>query len=249
MDQMFSYTYDATGLYQFDEFLDQQTCERLRDALDDLHWGEAEFVHTLRIEELHRRSDVMLDLAQSLLRHPLVQSTMTHPARLIESYSLSRLPGGELPMHGGSLEHFRHFGLPEATDISCAYLFRAGHMYSMRVKALIYLDDIVSPEDGPLFYIEGSHKENYSFFDSFRQDHLMTGFKHLVRPVMVRQGTCLILNEALVHGAFVKTSSSPRRLLVFTFGPTFVTNWRALSRSDSDLERSGYIVPDTEDAV
>jgi len=245
--QEFDYTYDATGFYVCTDFIDQHERQRFCDELDSLQWEDANFSLTKRINSLHRRSPLFMSLAYGLLANPLIKRTMTYPSRLIESYALSRMPGGRLPLHGGSFEHLEHFGIPEATDISCAYMFRTGCMYSMRVKALIYLDDILSLEDGPLFYIEGSHKENYSFFRSFREGNEVLGFERLVRPVMVQQGSCIILNEALVHGAEIKKSHRPRRLIVFTFGPTFVSDWRELSKEEANVERIGYVVPDTED--
>ncbi len=247
MTQGFDYTYDATGLYLQEGFLDRDECVRLAGELDSLGWKEAAFERTRRIDSLHKRSDIMMTLARRLLAWQLMERAMTYPARLIESYALSRMPGGSLPLHGGSSEHLQRFGEPEATDISCAYLFRMGRMYTMRAKALLYLDDIESMDDGPLFYIEGSHKENFSFFRSFREGQAVRGFEHLVRPVMVRQGTCIILNEALVHGATTKTSARPRRLVVFTFGPTFVNDWRELARNEASFDRRGYVVPETED--
>ncbi|HEU5380456.1 MAG TPA: phytanoyl-CoA dioxygenase family protein [Ktedonobacteraceae bacterium] len=248
MTREFDYTYDATGLYSYADYIAPRECQALCDELDSLKWEDSEFHMTSRIDSVHRRSDLFMEIAQRISADPFIDRAMTYPSRLIESYALSRMAGGKLPLHGGSSEHLQRFGAPEATDISCAYMFRTGRMYSLRVKALIYLDDISSIEDGPLFYIEGSHKENYSFFRSFLQGSEVHGFEHLVRHVMVRKGTCIILNEALVHGAEIKTSPQPRRLVVFTYGPTFVTDWRELSRGESHIERIGYVVPETEDA-
>ncbi len=68
-----------------------------------------------------------------------------------------------------------------------------------------------------------------------------------MRTVEVRAGDAIWLNEALLHGADVKTSDTPRRLLAYTFGPTFMASWSELS-CDQSLERSGYAASESENS-
>ncbi len=244
---IFDYTFDATGLYAYRNYIDEEDCRLLGEDLERLTWRNSDFERTNRIDSLHARSDLMMDVARRLLNDPIVDHAMTYPPRVLESYALSRMSGGRLPLHGGSSERLVRFGAPEATDISCAYLFRAGRMYTMRLKALIYIDDILSIDDGPLVYVEGSHKANFPFFRSVMRDESFVSNSSLIRPVMVRRGTCILLNEALIHGALMKKTTKPRRLIAITLGPSFVTDWNELTIHTDSVDRSGYVVPDTED--
>ncbi|HEV2361540.1 MAG TPA: phytanoyl-CoA dioxygenase family protein, partial [Acidimicrobiales bacterium] len=167
---------------------------------------------------------------------------------MIESYAIERGPAGWLPFHGGAVERLGRGGYKAAEDISAAYFVRASRMYSMRVKALVYLDPIEEEEDGPLLYVEGSHKANFPFMQSFSIDpRTLQGYDHLVRRITVDAGDLVLLNEAVVHGTRVKTSPVRRRVAIFTFGPSFVLEWADLGRDNTDLQRSGYGLVDTED--
>ena len=168
---------------------------------------------------------------------------------MIESYALDRHPGGWLPFHGGMSERLGRGGHPEAEDISVAYFVRSGRMYSQRVKALVYLDAIEADEDGPLLYIEGSHKASFAFMQTFSagRDEL-ANYQHLVRKIAVGAGDVLVLNEAVVHGTRLKLSPARRRVAVFTFAPSFVRSWADLERNSTDIDRSGYVMVDSEDS-
>lgn len=118
----------------------------------------------------------------------------------------------------------------------------------MRVKVLVYLDPIEDDEDGPLLYIEGSHKGNFPFMQAFSADRrTLEGYDHLVRRITVGAGDLVLLNEAVVHGTRAKTSPARRRTAIFTFGPSFLREWADLRRDDTDLRCSGYCMVDTED--
>lgn len=247
MNGSFDYTYDSTGLFVQPGYIAPDDLLTLQEELNVLGWKPAAFL-TNRADDLHTRSQVMFDLACRLFADPMINQAVTYPHRLLESYALNRMHGGSLPLHGGSLEPLSRFGAPHATDISCAYIFRDARMYSMRVKALLYLDDVPGTEDGPLVYVEGSHKANYPFFPTFRQDEELSGHDYLVRRVPVSAGTCVVLNEALIHGALPKESTHDRRLLVFTFGPSFITDWKEVRKGTTDIGRIGFVVPDTEDS-
>jgi len=174
---------------------------------------------------------------------------MTYPHQLIESYALERHNGGWLPFHGGAVERLGRAGHPVAEDISTAYFARANRMYSLRVKALVYLDPIEDDDDAPLLYIEGSHKANFPFMQAFSAGpRELDGYQHLVRSLTVGAGDLVLLNEAVVHGTRTKVSASRRRVAVFTFAPSFVRPWADLDRDhDTGLKRSGYGKVDTED--
>jgi len=122
-------------------------------------------------------------------------------------------------------------------------------MYSLRAKVLLYLDAIEDDADGPLFYIEGSHKANHPLMQTFAAGaREIDGYSHLVHRMQFTAGTLVLLNEALVHGALEKLSARRRRVLVFTFAPAFAADWSELRRGDAELHRQGYVVPDTEDS-
>lgn len=244
------YAYDATGLVAVEGYLSQDLLNAVRKELDRLNWSPCDFPNTSRIDGLHHQGTFWRTMASELFENALIKRTLTYPHRLIESYALDRNAGGKLPLHGGSTERLSRHEIPEAEDIAAASFVRDGRIYSMRVKALVYLDSITTTDDGPLVYVEGSHKAHFPYFRTFGTNGVGADRpSELLRPVHVSAGTLIVLNEALVHGALLKQSSARRRVVVFTFAPSFVTNWLELRRGDTNIERQGYAVPDTEDTV
>jgi hypothetical protein len=245
----FAYAYDAAGWFLIPGAVTQGGLDELNGELDRLGWRESDFAGTTRIDELVQRSAFFGGIAEEIAASEWLRAAMTYPHRLIESYALDRGPAGSLPLHGGSSERLTRAGLPLAEDISCAYFVRAGQMYSLRAKVLMYLDDVVRDEDGPLVYIEGSHKANYPFMQTFADGpRAVARYEHLLRRIRVRAGTILLVNEALVHGALEKRSDVRRRMAVLTFAPSFAADWSELARNDTSLRRHGYVVPDTADS-
>lgn len=249
IDSRFSFTYDATGHYVWPGYLDDARAEAVSASLDEMGWDESGFEHTRRIDAIVEKSPLVRDLAHEIFHSDWLAAAMTYPHRLIESYALDRAVGGSLPIHGGASERLTRTGHAEAEDISCMYLVRSGRMYSLRTKALLYLDPVLDEQDGPLTYIEGSHKASFPFIQCFATGPTsVADTEHLLRQIPVEPGTLVLLNEALVHGAPEKRSIRRRRMLVFTFAPSFATDWAELPRAGSELGRLGYVVPDTEDS-
>lgn len=248
-DSRFIFSYDATGCFVWPRYLDSSKVETAVAALNKLGWGDSGFDHTRRIDGIVEKSAVIREIASDVFESDWLDAAMTYPHRLIESYALDRSRGGSLPIHGGASERLTRAGRAAAQDISCAYLVRSGRMYSLRTKALMYLDPVTEDRDGPLAYVEGSHKANFPFIQSFAAGpSSVDGAEHLLRQIRVEAGTLVFLNEALIHGALEKQSARPRRMMVFTFAPSFATDWSELPRDSSTLARLGYVVPDTEDS-
>lgn len=244
----FAYSYDAVGHYRMPGYLSLERVGALIEDLDRVGWGDSDFGRTRRIEELINHSEVARALAEEIFAADWLSATMTYPHRMIESYALDRGQNGWLPFHGGAVERLGRGGYPAAEDISTTYFVRAERMYSMRVKALVYLDPIEDDEDGPLLYVEGSHKANFPFMQAFATGpRTLEGYDHLVRRIAVGAGDLVLLNEAVVHGTRAKTTPARRRLAIFTFAPSFVREWADLERDDTNLRRSGYGMVDTED--
>lgn len=65
-----------------------------------------------------------------------------------------------------------------------------------------------------------------------------------MRTIEMRAGDAIWLNEALLHGAERKELPSPRRLLVYTFGPTFMASWADLKQQS--IVSDGYAAAETE---
>lgn len=249
IDSRFSFSYDATGYFLWPGYLDAARVEALAASLDQIGWDESGFEHTRRIDAIVEKSPLVRELAREIFRSDWLGAAMTYPHRLIESYALDRTVGGSLPIHGGASERLTRAGRATAEDISCMYIVRSGRMYSLRTKALLYLDSVLDEQDGPLTYVEGSHKASFPFVQSFATGpSSLQGAERLLRQIPVESGTLVFLNEALVHGALEKRSTRRRRMMVFTFAPSFATDWAELPRDGSELGRLGYVVPDTEDS-
>jgi hypothetical protein len=245
----FCFAYDSVGHYAWHGCVSPDDVALLGEELDTLGWGESNFPLTRRIDDLVERSPLFAGLGAQLFETPWLLSAMTYPHRLIESYALDRRRGGTLPLHGGAGERLTRAGHPEAEDVSSAYFVRSGRMYSFRTKALLYLDAVLEDADGPLVYVEGSHKANFPFMQTYADGpRSIRRPDGLVRSIPVEKGSLVLLNEALVHGALEKRNDGRRRVVVFTFAPSFVRDWSELPRDASGPAREGYAVPDAEDS-
>jgi hypothetical protein len=245
----FCFAYDSVGHYTWHGCASPECLALLGAELDKLGWTESSFPHTRRIDDVVGKSPLLADLGKQLFATEWLQAAMTYPHRMIESYALDRQRGGKLPLHGGSGERLTRAGHPEAEDVSCAYFVRSGRMYSFRAKALLYLDDVFQDADGPLIYVEGSHKANYPFMQNYAEGpRSIRQPEGLLRSIPVKAGSLVVLNEALIHGALEKRIDGRRRVVVFTFAPSFVRDWSELPRRASDPARQGYAAPDAEDS-
>lgn len=231
--------FDSRGYWIHHEFLDRHQLEDARERVARLPltqdaWHEGQ----QRALKIHLHPGLLAGLGETLHRHPATALTIGYPHRLLESYALIRTRG-MLDLHGGGAEYVAG---SDVRDISARSWAAAGRSYALRVKVLVYLDDVVLHQDGRLAYIEGSHKAEFAFHRAF------PGGRHeaadLMRTIEMRAGDAIWLNEALLHGAERKESPSPRRLLAYTFGPTFMASWIELEQQS--IVSEGYALAETE---
>lgn len=231
------YGFDNRGLFHCRSFLSQHDVEEARQKFDALDISPESWApNQYRASNIHLNP--FQNLARSLHEHAITRRLIGYPPRLLESYAINRTAGA-LDLHGGASEYLINGGV---RDISAQSWVHEGRLYTLRLKVLIYLDEIMEAEDGLLLYVEGSHKSAFAFHRAFgggRDDA-----KDLVRHIEVRAGDAIWLNEALLHGAGEKTSDRKRRVLAFTFGPAFMANWTVLETSS--LSGSGYFGAETE---
>lgn len=233
------YAFDSRGLYVARNFLSRSMLKAARIGLSQLTFAREPWARgQYRVSSIHTTAEVFRELHRAIERHAITARLIGYPPRLLESYALNR-KSGRLPLHGGAAEYLTG---SEVRDISAASWVLSGRMYSLRVKVLIYLDDVQEKADGCFAYVEGSHKAAYSFHRSFPRGRATA--RDLMRTVTFKAGDGVWLNEALLHGAESKTSKRDRRLLAYTFGPTFMSDWCELSRGDSS--KSGYHRAETE---
>lgn len=233
------YEFDCRGLFHNRAFRCPALVEEARRKFDELSlapedWAPSQY----RASNIH--SSAFRELAHDLHQHPITRRLVGYPPRLLESYAIKRVAGA-LDLHGGASEFLVNSGV---RDVSAHSWVHDGQLYTLRLKVLVYLDDVISTADGPFLYIEGSHKSAFSFhhaFDSGRRDSVAA---NLIRHVELRAGDAVWLNEALLHGAGEKTSKTSRRVLAFTFGPTFMADWQVLETPS--LSGSGYFAAQTE---
>lgn len=241
-DEGSCYAFDSRGYILRSGFLPTEKVQRAREAMAELSLTQDAWNPDQRRSlNIHRANTYLAELARSLFQAPLTRALINYPHRLLESYALMRTRGA-LDLHGGASEFLAE---TDIHDHSAQAAILAGRPYALRIKVLIYLDDVRAKPDGRFTYVEGSHKAGLSFHRAFprgRRDAL-----HLTRTVEVRAGDAIWLNEALLHGAEAKTSDTRRRLLAYTFGPTFMASWSELS-DDESLERSGYAASESENS-
>lgn len=235
------YTFDCRGYLIHRGFLDSGDVAKAHECLSHLDlvrdaWHEGQ----QRASGIHVLPGLLTRLCETLYHHPTTRLTIGYPHRLLESYALIR-HSGALDLHGGAAEFVLG---SDARDISARSWAHAGRSYALRVKVLIYLDDVARPEDGRAAYIEGSHKAEFAFHRAFPGGRREAA--DLIRTIEMRAGDAIWLNEALLHGAERKTSSTPRRLLAYTFGPTFMASWSEIEQQS--IAARGYAPAETEKA-
>jgi hypothetical protein len=233
------YRFDCRGYWTHRGFLDRSQLDDARERLAQLTmapdtWHEGQE----RASNIHQSPGLLTGLGEALHRHPATALTIGYPHRLLESYALIRT-SGRLDLHGGSAEFVAG---SDVRDISARSWAVAGRCYALRVKVLVYLDDVFLPEDGRLAYVEGSHKAEFAFHRAFPAGRYQAA--DLMRTVEMRAGDAIWLNEALLHGAERKESPSPRRLLAYTFGPAFMASWSDLDQQS--IVSDGYAATETE---
>jgi len=233
------YSFDSRGFVVWPRLLVSDKLEEARRCLESRglaaeQWHDGQ----RRASGLHHVPGFLRSLGEALYGHPVTDFLISYPHRMLESYAIERT-WGSLDLHGGNAEFLDG---RDVRDISARSWVEGGRIYSLRVKVLIYLDDVTEVEDGRFGYIEGSHKSAFAFHRAFPEGRgCATG---LWRAVEMRAGDIVWLNEALLHGAEEKTSPKRRRLLAFTYGPAFMANWKELHGPSQSA--SGYLPTETE---
>lgn len=236
-----NYAFDCCGYIVRPNFLTSAEIETARRELASLTFApEVWHPAQCRASDLHLSEGSLRALSDKLFHDDLTTQLISYPHRLLESYAIARAHGG-LDLHGGSAEFLAG---TNARDHSARSHVIASRIYALRLKILIYLDDVCTPEDGRLLYVEGSHKAEFAFHRAFPRGR--ADAHHLLRTIETRAGDAIWLNEGLLHGAETKTSSTPRRLLAYTFGPSFMASWTDLPRQS--LTNAGYASTETEDS-
>ncbi|MGC0420177.1 phytanoyl-CoA dioxygenase family protein [Embleya sp. AB8] len=245
------YLFDTTGFLLVRDAFGAHEVASFRAELDRLPAGDSGFSNTARYTDLPEASPVFRRLALDDRLVFRAREVVNQPLRLLEGYALRRGPDSVLYLHGGNAELLDLGEGSVGRDMSITHTYHDGKLYCPYVKALIYLSDVQTPDDGAFCYIQGSHKANFPLLRPRAERGVRTsliddGFPTLT-DVLVRSGDLLLLNEALMHGTRRKRSPGDRLLVAFGYGPTFLTDWRELDGETSDLRGSGYVDHDVEE--
>lgn len=246
------YLFDTTGFLVVPQMLTADEVKLYKRELENLHPIENHHPYNVRYENIVRSSDTIRKLCESQGIVSRMKQVINHPVRVIESYAINRLKGGSIYLHNGLTHNLVYEGgIETSLNMSIYHTFHNGRLYCMFVKAIFYLDDVLSLEDGPFCFIQGSHKANFPF--PWPKDEqckpiltVHSNFPTLTN-VYVKAGDVLFLNEALLHGARPKTSDSSRWLMALSFAPSFVTDWAPLNRELGNIFTPGHCDPDCEE--
>lgn len=235
-----NYIFDSRGFYHFKGFLDTSNISLAIQCLNGLDFvPESWFPEQYHAHHIHKHDNFLGELQYILYNHPITSQVISYPHRLIESYAIDR-QAGLLDLHAGSSEFLTK--RPNIKDISAQSWVQDGRIYSLRVKVLIYLDEVKHANDGRFMYIEGSHKARFSFHRTFPGGR--NSVPELIRTLEIDAGDVIWLNEALLHGSELKISKQKRRLLAYTYGPSFMSSWIDIEDPSSAL--TGYFAAETE---
>lgn len=241
------YLYDTQGVLHVPGVLSAEEVEHCRSVFKDTkphRWFD--FAKADRWDDIRAIDAKINSLSNDPRIIDRVFPVINQPMRLIESYGLSYHPGGHLFMHNGNTQDLTYTDGCHATK-NMAYRteYHDGKLYSTYVKALIYLVDIESDDDGPFCFVHGSHKANYPFpwpKDSAGNPVLLaeSEFPGLAK-VHLRAGDMVILNDGLLHGAMRTTVPDKNRLMMtFSYAPSFMADWNRIDPVAGDIETVGY---------
>jgi len=245
------YIFDTTGFLVVRGAFTAEEVQRFRRELNRLTPRSAGYANTERFDYLATDNPMFAELALDQRLVARVRDVINQPLRILESYALRRHQDSVLYLHGGYAELLDLHSESISRDLSITHTYHDGKLYCTYVKTLIYLSDITSQEDGSFCYLHGSHKANFPILrprarQGARMSLIDEGFPTLA-DVFVRAGDLLLLNEALMHGTRHKRTAGDRCLLAFSYGPTFLCDWRELEAETADLRGQGYIDHDVEE--
>lgn len=239
------YLFDTIGFVVVNNAISQTRVTALKAQISPHFRPDAEQPNTRACRDVIAVSELVRELAKDSLVIDRTQALINQPMRLIESYATCRLAKSRLPLHNGAAELMKPFNRGVTRNLSQSHAYHDGKLYCMFVKAILYLDDVTLPKDGPFCYIEGSHKANYALLPLLDGESSPTntiadrGFPTL-RTQFVKAGDLLLLNEALMHGTLTKYSDQERTILALSFAPAFVANWRPLEGDEPRLDPGHY---------
>lgn len=238
VEQQKRYKFDATGFLLERNFLSKQENEEIVRLWPTMNFFQEDWHdHQTKENRIHEKYEAFRALQKRISKHSNTQLFISYPHRILESYAFART-AGDLDLHGGPAEHLVSGA---ARDASAHHWVMNDQIYTLRLKVLIYLDDVETVDDGAFMYVEGSHKSHFSFHEAFPDGR--DSAPDLIRTLSIQAGDAIWLNEALMHGAHLKTGDLPRRIAAFTFGPTFMSDWQDI---EPDAEKSGYVATETE---
>lgn len=195
-----------------------------------------------RFNDIVQRSADFAEMASGDAMLACVEPVINQPLRLIESYALRRVGDSVFYLHNGNSEIVEYAGSSVGRNMSFSHTFHDGKLFCMFIKVLVYLTDVLAPEDGPFCYLQGSHKANFPRFPDAKAERpaLTTENFSSLRQVPVRAGDALILNEALLHGTLPKSTPGERLLLAFSYAPAFVADWNEIDKDSADIAKVGH---------
>jgi hypothetical protein len=234
------YHFDTRGFLVREGFLSPEGCREIGAALAPL-WRAQDDTGRLYRAEVMDGVPFFADLAARIAATSGVYDTINQPFRLIEGYALRRCDGSVQPLHNGRSNKNKSAYGESRRAMWRDHSYHDGLLYCMMVKALVYLSDVAEPADGPFAVVEGSHKANYPFPLPRSEFKRGAGFDRPgVHPVYVRAGDLLLLNEALTHGSFPKSSPDDRVFVAFSFAPSFVVDYVKLPKDANGLTTAGF---------
>jgi len=240
------YLFDTMGFIKFPGFLSRAATQDLlaetRSLPSRMMAGRGD---KERFDDLVGGSAVFADLVHGDRVLGPAESVINQPFRMVESYALRRTGPSVFHLHNGHSEVLRYgAGREVRRNMGLHHTYHDGRLYCLLVKTLVYLTDVVSDEDGPFCYLQGSHKANFARFPGEEPlaDRPPLNREHFpsLATVAVRAGDALLLNEALLHGTLPKTTTSERVVLAFSFAPAFVADWQEIDLTSTELRRVGH---------
>lgn len=243
------YLFDVQGFLHVPQVLTLNEVEEMRSLLEMKPAAFQEFSQARRWNAITALNPHFASLGMDKRIVDRAFDVINQPMRLIDTYALCYEPGGSLFMHSGNVQNTTYADGTHAT-LNMAYRssYHDGKLYTTQVKALIYLSDVNSEEEGAFCFVHGSHKANFAF--PWSDANLAPGQRlcdssfPAIGKILHKAGDLILLNEGLAHGA---TRTTVRRwFLSFLFAPAFMSDFVRIHPQPNDVASTGYYDADYE---
>jgi hypothetical protein len=204
------YLFDLNGYLVVPGVLDASEVERLNAVIDESGVENPDWIGIWFLRD---------EAFRSLIDHPRILPYLHEWTSWADFEGEPQLRVDHIQLivgPGGLAGHLHHGNTPYEPPTS--YEVRQGKIFSTLTVVSFALSE-VTPGQGGLALIPGSHKSNYPCPVDVTT---LSDTPYVVSPA-VKPGDAIIFTEAMTHGAFPWTATHERRAVMYKYSPGYMT--------------------------